>query len=217
MRVEGLGAPTEADANLFDRFITDIWPKIKETSVSGRTIIFVQSYFNFVRIRNYFKRRYVSYASCCEFTKPGDVSRARSDFYHGRVKFLLVTERFHYYRRYHFRGARSIVWYGVPTCAHFYSELLSQLDPTAGAGTSSTAPTDTGKGGKDKTGKTTSSSTTSSSSSSSSSSGTSGITVGSLSSLMIYTKNEAMMLERVVGTETCATMITSAQTIHVAS
>ncbi len=33
------------------------------------------------------------------YTEPSDISRARTDFYHGRVRYILMTERFHYFRR----------------------------------------------------------------------------------------------------------------------
>lgn len=35
-----------------------------------------------------------------------------------------MTERFHFYRRYRIRGAKTIVWYQPPEHAQFYSETL---------------------------------------------------------------------------------------------
>lgn len=35
-----------------------------------------------------------------------------------------MTERFHFYRRYKIRGAKTIVWYQPPEHAQFYSETL---------------------------------------------------------------------------------------------
>jgi U3 small nucleolar RNA-associated protein 25 len=35
-----------------------------------------------------------------------------------------VTERFHFYRRYRLRGARTILFYGLPEHALFYPELI---------------------------------------------------------------------------------------------
>lgn len=35
-----------------------------------------------------------------------------------------MTERFHFYRRYQIRGAKTIVWYQPPEHAQFYSETL---------------------------------------------------------------------------------------------
>jgi U3 small nucleolar RNA-associated protein 25 len=36
----------------------------------------------------------------------------------------LITERFHFYRRYKIRGAKTIVFYSLPEHAQFYSEFL---------------------------------------------------------------------------------------------
>lgn len=35
-----------------------------------------------------------------------------------------MTERFHFYRRYRIRGAKTIVWYQPPEHSQFYSEIL---------------------------------------------------------------------------------------------
>ena len=42
----------------------------------------------------------------CRYMKPGDVTRARSHFYHGNVPVLLFSERFHYFNRYRVRGEK---------------------------------------------------------------------------------------------------------------
>lgn len=105
-----------------------IWPKIKESNQAGHALIYVPSYFDFVRLRNYFQKRFVKYCACCEFTTPKDVSRARNDFFKGDAHFMLLTERFHYYHRSRIRGAYTVIWYGLPAVARTYSELLSQLE-----------------------------------------------------------------------------------------
>ncbi len=38
------------------------------------------------------------------YMKTGDISRARSHFYHGNVPILLFSERFHYFNRFRIRG-----------------------------------------------------------------------------------------------------------------
>lgn len=128
MRLDGLGSPEVAADNRFDKFITEVWPRIKEANQAGHTLIYVPTYFDFVRLRNYFQKRYVNYCACCEFTQPADISRARNDFFKGDVHFMLLTERFHFYRRARIRGAYNVVWYGLPTVPTTYAEILSALE-----------------------------------------------------------------------------------------
>ena len=51
----------------------------------------------------------------------------RSEFFHGRVQLLLVTERFHFYHRFKLRGIQHIVFYSPPTFEAFYPELVNLI------------------------------------------------------------------------------------------
>ena len=46
---------------------------------------------------------------------------------------LLYTERAHFFRRHKLRGARHLAVYSPPSYAHFYTELLQQLDSASSA------------------------------------------------------------------------------------
>lgn len=48
-------------------------------------------------------------------------------FFHGDKHFLLYTERFHFYHRYRIRGIRNLIFYQLPTYAHFYSEMCNAM------------------------------------------------------------------------------------------
>lgn len=58
------------------------------------------------------------------YSSNSEISRARTLFFKGKTPFLIMTERFHFYRRYRIRGAKTIVWYQPPEHAQFYSEVL---------------------------------------------------------------------------------------------
>lgn len=69
-------------------------------------MIFVRSYFDFVRLRNFLKDEGASFVGLCEYTKHSDVSRGRSNFFHARRRIMLYTERAHFYHRYRLRGVK---------------------------------------------------------------------------------------------------------------
>lgn len=77
-----------------------------------------------------------------------DISRARQAFFAGNKSFLLVSERFHFFRRFAFRarvpsvtgllifffvsfcrykirGIRNVIFYGPPDHPQFFTEFLS--------------------------------------------------------------------------------------------
>lgn len=91
------------------------------------TLIFIPSYFDFVRIRNYLEDNRYDYEPCCEYTSPSGIARARTQFFHGRTSFILYTERLHFFRRFNIRGTYHVVFYGLPDHGQFYKEIVDFL------------------------------------------------------------------------------------------
>ncbi|KAI1895152.1 hypothetical protein AGOR_G00103360 [Albula goreensis] len=110
----------------FQFFVDKVLPQYRD-AVMSHTLIYVPSYFDFVRLRNYLKKEEMNFASVCEYSKKSEVSRARHFFQKGDTQFLLFTERFHFYKRYAIKGICNLIFYGLPTYAHFYSEVCNML------------------------------------------------------------------------------------------
>ncbi|KAG8504394.1 Digestive organ expansion factor [Galemys pyrenaicus] len=191
-RLEAEDLTSVIDAR-FSFFVDRVLPQYRD-AVMAHTLIYVPSYFDFVRLRNYFKREDLSFAPICEYSRRPAVSRARHFFLRGERQFLLLTERFHFYKRcrqragpggqraahsvalasgcpgglrttggrphggltapprllvlcrlrdsplvgggsraYTIKGVRNLIFYELPTYAHFYSELCSMLRAGGGA------------------------------------------------------------------------------------
>lgn len=110
----------------FQFFVDKVIPQFRD-SVMSHTLIYVPSYFDYVRLRNYMKKEEMNFASVCEYSTKSEVSRARHFFQKGDRQFLLFTERFHFYKRYTIKGIQNLVYYGLPTYPHFYSEVCNML------------------------------------------------------------------------------------------
>ncbi|XP_077477579.1 U3 small nucleolar RNA-associated protein 25 homolog [Stigmatopora argus] len=113
----------------FQFFVDKVLPQYKD-SVMSHTLIYIPSYFDYVRLRNYMKKEDMNFASVCEYSSKSEVSRARHYFLEGDKQFMLFTERFHFYKRYMIKGIQNLIFYGLPSFPHFYSELCNML--TAG-------------------------------------------------------------------------------------
>lgn len=118
-------------------FIKNILPQYKD-SVMNHTLIFVPSYFDFVKLRNFLKKEDYSFVQICEYSKDAKVARARDMFFHSDAHFLLYSERFHFYRRVRVKGIRHIIFYSLPAIPHFYSEMCNLMqeanqNPKAGS------------------------------------------------------------------------------------
>ncbi|KAF9106747.1 rRNA-binding ribosome biosynthesis protein utp25 [Mortierella sp. GBA35] len=168
----------QADDNRFQYFITQTLPQLRRSAVTQtHTMIFVPSYFDFVRLRNYFSENKYSFAAICEYTSNANVSRARSSFFHGEVSFLLYTERFHFFRRYNIRGTFHLAFYGLPEHPQFYPEMLNLLALPAGAEKSRSKH-----------------------------SAATGLEDRAMSCTALFTKYDLLKLQRIVGTERANSM-----------
>lgn len=99
----------------------------KSAVTTSHTMIVVPSFFDFVRVEDYFRKLDppISYTTLSEYSSTRDISRAREAFFSGKKSVLLLSERFHYYRRYIVRGAMTVIFYAPPEHATFYAELTN--------------------------------------------------------------------------------------------
>ena len=108
-------------------FVDNVLPDIKESEASGYAV-FVSSYFDFVHLRNYFRKRDYNFGQLSEYSTVSNHSRTRSNFFHGRHPVLIFTERLHYFRRYKIRGIKKLIFYSLPENSNFYPELINLLE-----------------------------------------------------------------------------------------
>jgi U3 small nucleolar RNA-associated protein 25 len=130
-RCESLELMTDPDTR-FKFFTTMVVPDLTRLSKerSGRShgvLIFIPSYMDFVRVRNYLasstNTQHLSFGSISEYTSFPDVTRARSHFFSRRHSILLYTGRAHHFRRYRIRGVKQVIMYALPDNPLFYQEI----------------------------------------------------------------------------------------------
>ena len=127
--------PTTEPDTRFQYFTTAVIPnlsaRLKSSASATNThgiMIFIPSYFDFVRVRNHLSTstsaQHISFGSISEYTSVREIARARSHFLSGRYAVLLYTERAHHFRRYHIKGVKSVILYGLPDNPLFYREIV---------------------------------------------------------------------------------------------
>ncbi|VYS46404.1 unnamed protein product [Arabidopsis thaliana] len=118
---------TQVDDARLEYFTKKIFPKIKD-SVQGGVMIFIHSYFEFVRLRNFLNTQNTSFCLLGDYAKNADISRAREQFFVGSRKIMLYTERAYFYKRYKIRGIKNLILYSLPERKEFYPEIMNMLE-----------------------------------------------------------------------------------------
>ena len=120
---EDLSTEPEARLNYFEQ---NIFPKLQKYH---HVCIFVSSYFDFLRVCKFLKQREesTSYTFISEYSSPKETTKARAQFFNGHVKFLVTTERFHFYKRLRIRGIKKLFFYSLPECIDYFKEFVEML------------------------------------------------------------------------------------------
>eukprot|EP01083_Nonionella_stella_P064696 168887_1 len=95
-----------------------------------KTLIFVSSYYDFLRLRRLYKSvksmRFVS-----EYTAEADQCKYRKEFRdeaNQNVMYLVITERYYFYKRIKCDGAHCVVFYSLPQNKEYYYHILNWFD-----------------------------------------------------------------------------------------
>ncbi|KAI6243865.1 U3 small nucleolar RNA-associated protein 25-like protein [Aphelenchoides fujianensis] len=106
----------------FAYFVRNVLPKLK----TG-TLIFVPSYFDYIRLRNYLKKDNESFAQIHEYASDSKIRKSRKAFGNHEKKLMLLTERCQFFRHFAVRGIRSLLFYQMPTNPAFYADVINMI------------------------------------------------------------------------------------------
>ncbi len=138
LRIASPNPAADSDARFKFFTTTILTPLVRDARHQKGTLLFVPSYADFTRLRNYLSTSTdatsLSFGSLSEYTPIKDVMRSRAHFSSGRHALLLYSERAHHHFRYKIKGVNKILWYGVPENPMFWAEIISLLGLGVGQG-----------------------------------------------------------------------------------
>lgn len=119
--------PSEAGANRLRYFCDHVLSKLIRLQ-QKHTLIYIPSYFDFIAVRNILLKRETNFVSVTEYARVSEVSRGRARFLQGRKSILLYTGRAHFFLRHKIKGARHVIFFGLPEHAEFYPAVVNMLN-----------------------------------------------------------------------------------------
>mmetsp|Transcript_23035 Transcript_23035/g.49872 ORF Transcript_23035/g.49872 Transcript_23035/m.49872 type:complete len:880 (+) Transcript_23035:50-2689(+) len=120
-------AVSEAGANRLRYFSEHVLPKLVRLK-QKHTLIYVPSYFDFLAVRNLLLKRDADFVSVTEYARVSEVSRGRARFLQGRKSIMLYTGRAHFFLRHKIKGARHLIFFGLPEYSEFYPAVVNMLN-----------------------------------------------------------------------------------------
>ncbi|CDS40778.1 digestive organ expansion factor [Echinococcus multilocularis] len=102
-------------------------PRLRK-GVDERVLIYVPDYYDLEELRKLLREEALSFCCVHEYLEDNEAERYRNLFDQGRIRIMLLSERYYFYRRRKIRGARNFIFYGAPTFPWFVRELLSSCD-----------------------------------------------------------------------------------------
>ena len=119
-----MNSPDERYDYFTKKFITSYSDGIK-----SKTLFYIPSYFDYLRIKQYLIEENVRCICLCEFSSDRAISSARSRFYHDDDwEFLVITERFHFFNRFKIKGIKHLLFYEIPTATHYVPEFINMIN-----------------------------------------------------------------------------------------
>lgn len=97
-------------------------------SMQKHTMIYVPSYFEFIALRNLLMKKELDFASVTEYARATEVTRGRARFLQGRKPIMLYTGRAHFFSRHTIKGAKHLIFFGLPEHTEFYSDVVNMLN-----------------------------------------------------------------------------------------
>lgn len=112
----------------FTYFTDTILPELEKSPSGGKyTLLFVSSYFDFVRVRNYCRQKGCIFKSISEYSTRSEAMAARHSLFKGELHFILYSERAHFFFRYPIKGVRNLIFYSLPEHPVYYSEMVNLM------------------------------------------------------------------------------------------
>ena len=126
-RIPPVASFEHADEARYQLFIKTLWQGIYQ-ACTGYTVLLVPSYFDFVRLKSYFKGKNAQVAMISEYTDKKECQRQRTLYEMRDMPVLMITERALVFQKIKVRFARNVILYTLPESPDTIEDLPEMLN-----------------------------------------------------------------------------------------
>lgn len=105
-------------------YFSAFWLRTKE-EILPKSVIFVQNYFEYVRIKSFLEENDPGIVCISEYTSKANRQRSISLWNSNASKAICITERLMYFRKLNLKQIGNLYFYSLPDFKEFYHQLVS--------------------------------------------------------------------------------------------
>ncbi|KAF5396732.1 hypothetical protein PHET_10348, partial [Paragonimus heterotremus] len=100
-----------------------VLPRLRR-GTDPRVLIYVPDFYDLEELRVLLTAESLDFCCVNEYSEDSEAERFRTLFALGRIRIMLLSERYYFFRRRKIRGAQTFIFYGPPTFPWFVRELI---------------------------------------------------------------------------------------------
>ncbi|KAA3672016.1 U3 small nucleolar RNA-associated protein 25 [Paragonimus westermani] len=100
-----------------------VLPRLRR-GTDPRVLIYVPDFYDLEELRVLLTAESLDFCCVNEYSEDSEAERFRTLFALGRIRIMLLSERYYFFRRRKIRGAQTFIFYGPPTFPWFVRELV---------------------------------------------------------------------------------------------
>ncbi|CAL8069499.1 unnamed protein product [Calicophoron daubneyi] len=100
-----------------------VLPRLRR-GLDQRVLIYVPDFYDLEELRALLRLESLDFCCVHEYTEDTEAERYRTLFADGRIRILILSERYYFFRRRKVRGAQNFIFFGPPTFPWFVKELI---------------------------------------------------------------------------------------------
>eukprot|EP00916_Digyalum_oweni_P023528 GHVL01038998.1.p1 GENE.GHVL01038998.1~~GHVL01038998.1.p1 ORF type:complete len:568 (+),score=68.64 GHVL01038998.1:195-1706(+) len=120
-------SPIQLHDDICKAFCEKLWPQYL-SQLDGLLIV-LPGVLDYLQVVSHLKQvDETEWCACTEHSTNKQLSKSRVQFFEGKKRFMFITERFLFFKRYKIKGVKNVFFYTPPRLSSLFAEILTWVD-----------------------------------------------------------------------------------------